>query len=159
MQNEYGMTLRPDEVLVNLASRLKLLANKYKCYISSSTQLNRGAKDENNRDASGLRGSSAIADKCTIGIMCFKVTEREKEKLKHILEKGFYEHPDFMHVIYKNRSGRSGLIIFTKMNYSTMQEKMCFLTTSDYELVTDIQPLKLEFEQSSQVEDVDNPFN
>lgn len=57
MQDAYGMSLRPDEILVNFASRLKLLANKYKCYISSSTQINRGAKDENNRDASGLRGS------------------------------------------------------------------------------------------------------
>lgn len=100
---------------------------------------------------------SAIADKCTIGIMCFKVTERDNDKLKHILERGIYEKPDYSHWVYKNRSGRNNLIIWTKLDYGTMHEKMCFITTSDYELVTDIQPVEMVFKNENN--DLDNPFS
>ena len=155
-QDSYGMALREDQILVSFASSLKLLANKYDCYISTSTQLNRGAKDENNRDASGLRGSSAVADKCDAGIMCFRASEKDLDKVKHILENDFYKKPNFTHWVFKNRGFRSGVIIWTNLDYSTMSEEACFMTTTDYELITDIQPLKMEF---AEVKEVNNPFN
>lgn len=155
IQTEFGMNLREDQILLLFSSRLKILANKYSIYLSSSTQINRAAKEDGNKDTSGLRGGSALADKCDIGIMCFKATEKEHDKLKHILENGVYSKPNFSHWIFKHRGGRSGIVIWSELNYGTMYEKPLFVTDTDYNLITEFQPIKMVFENN----DVDNnPF-
>ena len=50
-----------------------------------------------------------------------------------------------MHVIYKNRSGRNNLIVWTIMNHGNMREKLAFITDGDYNLISDISPLEIEF--------------
>lgn len=156
LQDEFGMPMREDQILVNFASRLKLLADKYSIFLSTSTQLNRGAKEHENRDPSGLRGGSATADKANIGIMCFRANQRDLDKLKHILERGIYEKPNFCHYVYKNRGSKSNVIVWTNMNHGNMKEKVCFVTDMDYELVTDIQPLVVKFKDEDEIEN--NPF-
>lgn len=147
MQESYGMALREDQLLVNFASRLKLLANKYQIFLSTSTQLNRGSKEHENRDPSGLRGGQATADKVNSGVMCFKTTQKDIDNLKHILERGIYNKPNFCHYIYKNRGGRSNLIIWTMLNHGNMRFEECFVTDMDYNLITDIKPLQIKIQK------------
>lgn len=157
IQSEFGMNLREDQILLLFSARCKILANKYKIYLSTSTQVNRSAKEDGNKDTSGLRGGASLADKADIGIMCFKAGEKEHDKLKHILEGGAYDKPNFSHWIYKHRGGRGGIVIWSWMNYGNMREKALFVTDTDYNLITDFQPIKMEFE-TAKASDEGNPF-
>lgn len=152
MQEDYKSSLREDQILVNLSSRLKLLANKYGVYLSTSTQLNRNAKDHDMRDPSSLRGGSSIADKADIGIMCFNVTNKDIEQLKHILDTTSLLKPNFCHYVYKNRGGKSGFIIWTIINKGNMRETPAFITDMDYNLRTDIPQLSIEFDNNLELE-------
>jgi replicative DNA helicase len=145
MANAFGSNLREDQILVQFSAALKILANKYNIFIESSTQLNRSAKEHENRDTTALRGGSATADKVDHGIITFKVNAKDHENLKHILERGFFEKPNYSHWIYKNRSGRSNLIIWTKMHLGTMREEPLFVTDTDYNLINDIQQIDIDF--------------
>jgi replicative DNA helicase len=108
--------------------------------------LNRAAKDTENRDTSSLRGGSATADKVDHGLITFKVTAKDHENLKHILERGFHEKPNYSHWVYKNRSGRSNLIIWSVMNLGNMRETPLFVTDTDYNLL-DIQPIDITYDE------------
>ncbi|MED4262012.1 DnaB-like helicase C-terminal domain-containing protein [Priestia aryabhattai] len=147
MANAFGSNLREDQILVQFAAALKILANKYEVFISSSTQLNRSAKEAENRDTTSLRGGSATADKVDHGLMTFKVTDKDRAQLKHILERGFFDKPNYSHWIYKNRSGRDGIIIWTRMDLGTMRETPLFITDLDYNLITDIEQIEIEYEE------------
>lgn len=152
MQNAFGSGLREDQILVQFSAALKILANKYDVFIESSTQLNRAWKENENRDTSSLRGGSATADKVDHGILTFKATAKDHESLKHILERGFSaKKPNYSHWIYKNRSGRSNLIIWTGMDLGTMREIPLFVTDTDFNLITDISQINITFEQEEQL--------
>ena len=56
MATSFGSNLREDQILVQFSAALKILSNKYEIYTLSSTQLNRSAKEEANRDTTALRG-------------------------------------------------------------------------------------------------------
>lgn len=146
MAEAFGSNLREDQILVNLSSRLKLIANKYDIYLSTATQLNRTAKEHENRDATAIRGGMATIDKADVGIMCFKATEKDKKNLEHILKRGNYLVPNFCHYIYKHRGGRNNIIVWTQLNPANVRETICFCTDFDYNLLGDIQPLDIRFE-------------
>lgn len=156
MANSFGSNLREDQVLVQFSAAIKILANKYDVYALSSTQLNRSAKDEANRDTTALRGGSATADKVDHGVITFKVTAKDHENLKHILERGFYKKPNYSHWVYKNRSGRSNLIIWTYMNLGNMREEPLFVTDTDYNLMNDICPIDISFDEDNYEDEVEN---
>lgn len=147
LQEAFGMGLREDQIIVNLANRLKNIANKYNIYLSTSTQLNRTAKEHENRDATAIRGGMSVADKADIGILCFRVTERDKRNLDHILKNSQFLTPNFCHYIYKHRGGKNSIIIWTILNSANVRETMCFCTTMDFELLGDIQPLDINFKE------------
>ena len=56
MQQSFGQNLREDQVLVHFSAALKNIATRYDIFLQSSTQLNRGSKEVENRDATSLRG-------------------------------------------------------------------------------------------------------
>jgi len=89
---------------------------------------------------------SAVADKVDHGIITFKVTSRDLTNLKHIIEQGFSDNmkPNYSHWIYKNRSGLSDAIIWTKMDLGNMREVPLFVTDKDYNLI-DVKLTKLEY--------------
>jgi replicative DNA helicase len=134
MQEAFAGSLREDQVLVQLSAALKLLANKYDVYIVSATQLNRNAKEHDNRDTTSLRGGSATADKVDHGVMVFRVTQKDRDNLKHILERGFNNRqPNFCHYVYKNRGGsRVGCIIWTLYHGGIIREEELFVTDLDF---------------------------
>lgn len=144
MAQAFGTNLREDQILVQFSAALKILANKYEIFITSSTQLNRSAKEAENRDTQSLRGGAATADKVDMGLMTFKVTAKDRDNIKHILERGFYELPNYSHWVYKNRGGKSGVIIWTVMNLGNMREKTLFVTDLDYNLL-DLKEVDIDY--------------
>lgn len=56
MQQNFGQNLREDQILVHFSAALKNIATRYNIFLESSTQLNRGSKEVENRDATSLRG-------------------------------------------------------------------------------------------------------
>ena len=156
MNDNFGTTLREDQILVHFASAMKTIAGRYDVFLESSTQLNRGSKEVENRDASSLRGGLATADKVDYGILTFKTTKAEKDALKHIIQKGFggaeKMTPDFSHWVYKNRAGLDHLVIWSKMNLGTMREEVLFVTDYDYNLI-EIDGTEIEFEDVDAVDE------
>lgn len=144
IQQEYGMGLREDQVLQNFSSRLKNIATKYDIFMCTSTQLNRNSGDRTQRDATSIRGGSAVIDKADHAIQLYKVTQQDLSSIESIVNRTRLT-PNFMHVIYKNRSGRNNLIVWTIINHGNMREKLCFITDGDYNLISDIGPLEIEF--------------
>ena len=77
--------------------------------------------------------------------MTFRATAKDHDNLKHILEQGFHDKPNYSHWVYKNRSGINNLIIWSTMNLGTMREEPLFVTDVDFNLL-DINPLDISFE-------------
>lgn len=147
MQQNFGQNLREDQILVHFSAALKNIATRYNIFLESSTQLNRGSKEVENRDATSLRGGLATADKIDHGVLLFKATSQDKTKLKHILSKGFtnQKEPNYSHWVYKNRAGLDHVILWTQLDLGTMREELLFATDYDYNLIEDIVPLEFNF--------------
>lgn len=144
MQQNFGTSLREDQILVHFSAALKGIAARYEIFLESSTQLNRGSKEVENRDASSLRGGLATADKVDHGVLTFKVTKQDRENVKHILQNGFEnKEPNFAHWVYKNRAGIDHVIIWTNMNLGNMREEVLFVTDYDYNIIDDLNPLEI----------------
>lgn len=139
-----GLRLQSHQILFLFSMALKLLANNYDIYLGSSTQLSSNYKEE--KDANSLKGSKSIADKADGGVIALPATDSDLKKLKPILEKGFFEIPNYAYYIYKNRGNKwNYIIVWTKLNMGTMREKDCFVTTENFELVEDIEKTLIEF--------------
>lgn len=139
-----GANIREDLALVELSSKLKNIAERYNIFVWSATQLNRQASET--KDTSGIRGSSAIIDKADGAVMMFRTNEREISNLKHILERGIYNKPNFFYVVYKNRENTSGLMVWVQRNVANMRETLCFVTDCEYNLLPEIKPLKIKYD-------------
>lgn len=147
IQQEYSLGLREDQILQNFSARLKNIAVKYNIYICTATQLNRNSNDRGQRDTTAIRGGSAVIDKADHAIQLYKVTHQDLEQIEKIVNMSKLT-PNFMHIVYKNRSGRNGIIIWTIMNHGNMREKLAFVTDTDYNLITDIHPIDIQFKES-----------
>ena len=146
IQQEYSLGLREDQILQNFSSRLKNIAVKYNIFVCTATQLNRNSTDRGQRDTNSIRGGSAVIDKADHAIQLYKVTQQDLTMIERIVAHTKLK-PNFMHVVYKNRSGRNGLIIWTIMNHGNMREKLCFVTDTDYNLISDISPIDIVFNE------------
>lgn len=142
-----GVRLRTDQILFLFSQSLKAIANKYDIYLGSATQLSSNWKEE--KDANALKGSKAIIEKADYGVLSLPATPQDLKKLKPILDSNFYEIPNYCYHIFKNRGGRwNSIIVWTKLNLGSMREKDCFVTNTEYELISDIEKTILEFEIS-----------
>lgn len=145
----FGYVLREDQMLNQLSTALKNIANKYDVFISTSTQLNRNYKHDQYLDATHLRGGQATLDKADYGVITVRATKADLEKLKGILEKRFGGFtPTHAHHIIKNRGGKwTGVILWVEMDLDTINVyDGCgtgFATTQDYEFIKDLNPIKL----------------
>lgn len=144
IQEEYSLGLREDQILQNFSTRLKNIAVKYNIFVCTATQLNRNSNDRSQRDASSIRGGSAVIDKADHAIQLYKATKQDLGMVEEIVKRCGIT-PNFMHIIYKNRSGRNNLIVWTLMNPGNMNEKLLFTTDIDGNLISDINPIDIEF--------------
>lgn len=146
-----GVRLQTHQILFLFSQSLKAIANKYDIYLGSATQLSSNWKDE--KDANALKGSKAIIEKADYGVISLPVTPQDLKKLKPILETGFFKEPNYCYHIFKNRGGKwKSVIVWTRLNMGTMREVDCFVTNTEYELVSDIEKTILEFE----IDDIGN---
>lgn len=159
MQEAFAGSLREDQILVQLSGNLKLLCNKYDVYIVSATQVNRNAKEHEMRDTTSLRGGSATADKVDHGVMVFRVTGKDLDNLKHILERPGWNNakPNFCHYVYKNRGGsKVGCIIWTKYHGGVIREQELFVTDLDFNLLN-VENLHVTVASEPELPEVDIP--
>jgi len=145
------MTVREDQVLANVSTRLKDLCNKYDISIDTWTQVSGDWKNENNRDQTIVRGSKAIIDKADIASITSRITASEKKKLEKILRSEVCfgkPDPDLCMTFYKNRGGKyNDIKVWMHVDYSTMRVHDLFCTDKDCNLYKDIQPTYTQIEE------------
>lgn len=147
-----GVRLQTHQILFLFSQSLKAVANKYDIYLGSATQLSSNWKEE--KDANALKGSKAIIEKADYGVISLPATPQDIKKLKPLLDGGFYDIPNYCYHVFKNRGGKwNSVIVWTKLNLGNMREKDCFVTNTEYELISDIEKTVLEFE----IQDVGSP--
>jgi len=139
-----GMKMREDMVLFMFMNKLDQIRKKYNVFIKTATQVNGEWKNSQNADSSILRGSKALADKATSGVIALSPTNKDLEAIKPILETGFYpDEPNVVYHIYKNRhSKHKDVKLWLYVDYDTMRQHELFLTTNNYEIVN-IEPTKI----------------
>jgi hypothetical protein len=134
-----GMKLQSHQILLSLSTSLKLICNKYKLYLESSTQMNDSWKQgENNMnlDSSSIRGAKSISDKTDISMIGMKMSPKDYKKIDAILKSGFYKKPNYFYSCYKNRGNKLvEFLCFTLTDLGTSREEGLFCTTKDYELL------------------------
>lgn len=136
------VNLRDDQILLELATRLKNVANKRNVYIESATQLNGSHSSDDyysSKTESALRGAKAIADKIDVGMIVENVTSKDLKNLSELVEdleiNPQHLTPNMATFIYKNRLGDKGVIIWTKTDLSTLTTKPLFVTDYGYNLL------------------------
>lgn len=150
----FGQKTNIAETLLYLATRLKAIAEKYNIFLESSTQLNKNRKEEDKKDADAIYGSSAIATKVDVGMLLFRAKEKDREKIADLLEeRGFQDTVNFSRYIYKNRSGRPDIILWSHMDMSTIRETPILATDYDYNIIEDIEDLQYEFTEGKTEKD------
>lgn len=131
------MTVREDQVLANLSTKLKELVRKYNISLDTWTQTNREVNNDQNRDSSVVRGASAIIDKVDTASVTTWVTEKEKRLLEPITRTMIGKPiPNVCISVYKNRGGIYNRVkIWLYIEYSTMRVKDLFVTDYDYKRI------------------------
>ncbi len=145
-----GMKLREDMVLFMFMNRLDQMRKRYNVYIQTATQVNGEWKNIENADSTVLRGSKAIADKATKGIIALSPTNKDLESIEPILRNGFYPEPNIVYHIYKNRETQyKDCKLWLHIDFDTMRMQELFLTNNNYELMqiepTEIKTKKFDF--------------
>ena len=145
-----GVRLREDNILFMISIRLKDLCNQYGIFIMSATQLNGDYQQAETPDQNLLRGAKAIADKIDAGLIMLEVTAKDLEALQPILENGGFVQPVIKISVYKNRRGRwKGIYLWCRADRGCCRIEPMFVTKYNYELIDDIEDLKIKIEDES----------
>lgn len=131
--------LRDDQILLELATALKNMANRRHVYIMSATQLNGSHSSDDyysSKTESALRGAKAIADKIDVGMIIENVNSKDNKNLSELIEdlevNPQHLTPNMATFIYKNRLGDKGVIIWSRTDLSTLTTKPLFVTDYGY---------------------------
>ena len=144
-----GVRLREDNILFMISIRLKDICNQYGVFILSSTQLNADYVESETPDQNLLRGAKSIADKIDVGMIMLEATNKDRESLQTIVQKGGFEMPDIKISVYKNRRGRwKGVYLWCKGDRGICRITPMFVTKWNYELC-EIEDLKIKVEEAS----------
>ena len=134
--------LRDDQILLELATELKNIANRRHIYIMSATQLNGGHSSDDyhiSKTEGALRGAKSIADKVDVGMIVENVTSKDLKNLSELIEdlevNPQHLEPNMCSFIYKNRLGMKGVIIWSKVDLSTLTTKPLFVTDYNYQRI------------------------
>lgn len=134
------VNLRDDQILLELATALKNIANRRHIYIMSATQLNGGHSSDDyyvSKTEGALRGAKSIADKIDVGMIVENVTSKDLKNLSELIEdlevNPSHLEPNLATFIYKNRLGDKGVIIWSRTDLSTLTTKPLFVTDYGYQ--------------------------
>ena len=148
LMNQFSRSgLREDVALMLLSNQLKQLAKDYNLFILSATQVNMNAMDNdgNFKNEMSIRGSKAVSDKCDVGLVMTRVTDKLWENLigdfRKSAREGYIQseylenrenRPTHILDVYKNRRGRlKDIRIWTRLNLGTGERKDLFITNAD----------------------------
>lgn len=140
--------LRTDEELGLLSTALKDLATDLDIFMFSGTQVNaRGDEVGGIKDASVVRGSRAIIDKCDLACVMTGVTDQDLEMLEPITNQiGLV--PNQVTDIYKVRRGPySKVKIWSKVDLGTARKVDLIVTDDKYRQIPDFEILKFVFDE------------
>ena len=133
------VNLRDDQILLELATELKNIANRRHIYIMSATQLNGGHSSDDyhiSKTEGALRGAKSIADKIDVGMIVENVTSKDLKNLSELIEDLEVNPqdltPNMGTFLYKNRLGAKSLIIWSYTDLSTLTTKPLFVTDYGY---------------------------
>lgn len=136
------VNLRDDQILLELATALKNIANKRHVFIMSATQLNGSHSSDDfytSKTEGALRGAKAIADKIDFGCLVENVTSKDLKNLSELIEdlevNPRHLQPNMAIFVYKNRLGSKGLIIWEKVDLATLTVTPLFVTDYGYQKV------------------------
>jgi hypothetical protein len=137
------IALREDNILFLLSARIKDICVKHNVFIMSATQLNGDYEDSKTPDQNLLRGAKAIADKCDLGYVMTRISDKGWLSLKAGLKVAVRDgtipqesieddtRPTHILDIYKMRRGRYKMIrIWTRLHLGTGERKDLFITNA-----------------------------
>lgn len=130
------MTVREDQVLLQVSIALKRFTRKYGVSIDSGTQISGDFKNSENRDSTIVRGAKSIIDKCDSAMIAMPPTKQELKKVEEVLRSlvGTPE-PNVVLSVYKNRGGKYNMVkIWLYIDYGTMRVHDLFVTDYEYQI-------------------------
>ena len=135
------IALREDQVLLQLSTKLKQMANEYGICINTATQVNGNFKDESNRDQTIVAGAKSVINKADNAMIAMPPTTRELIQVEPIVQAlGITYRPNLVYSVYKVRDSKWNKIkIWLYVDYSTMRTHDLFVTDNDYALIQDIE--------------------
>lgn len=149
--------IREDVILMMMANQLKQIAKDYKIFIFSATQVNAlGISDDDLefKDEKCIRGAKSIADKCDMGYVMTRISDKAWNTLRSDLQPAVRDgtipreyiedqnRPTHVLDIYKMRRGRYKMIrIWTHLHLGTGFRKDLFITNAMNQPMTE--PLDL----------------
>ena len=102
-----GMSVREDQVLLNLSANVKNICKRFDLTIFGFTQTTDEARRDGVRDQRAIKGARSLPNKCDVGITVFEPTKKELEIIEPLIEKckGINRQvtPNSCYTIYKNR--------------------------------------------------------
>ena len=147
--NTKGMGVREDQVLLDLSTNLKNIAEDIDVFMMAFTQTTDEARRDGVRDQRAVKGARSLPNKADVGIVSFEPTKKELEKIEPVLmRKGLVNHkyPNICYSFYKNRGGIQGykdIKVWGYQDLGTMEYQDMFCTDKDYKLVN-INPTIIE---------------
>lgn len=165
MVNQFSKNnLNEASILMMMANQIKQIAKDYGLFIFSATQVNASAmdKDDNEfKNEMSIRGSKSISDKCDIGYVMTRVSDKfwnsvlpqfRSAAREGIISIDVVENPTFRptHVIdiYKMRRGRyKNVRIWTHLHLGTGMRRDLFITTAENEPIENFHPIEIGTQQ------------
>ena len=124
--------VRDDEVILEMCTQLKELANELNIHIHTSSQLNRTWKKETDLDADNLRGAFSMVDLTDATYLTVKTRENDESAIEAYLAKGFNTRPNMVTTIIKLRKGKFNKCkLYIYFDYATSRMEDCFVTDED----------------------------
>lgn len=136
-----GMSVREDQVLLNLSANVKNMAKKFNLTIFGYTQTTDEARRDGVRDQRAVKGARSLPNKADVGMTVFEPTNKELELIEPLIEKtkGLNSkiRPNICYTIYKNRGGEiKNVKIWCYQNLGNMRIIDLFCTNNNYEPVS-----------------------
>lgn len=133
-----GMSVREDQVLLNLSRNTKNIAKKFDLTIFGFTQTTDEARRDGVRDQRAVKGARSLPNKADVGITSFEPTKKELELVEPLIKKGRGLNstivPNVCSTIYKNRGGEiKNVKVWSHQNLGNMNVIDLFCTNNDYE--------------------------
>lgn len=132
-----GVKLNEFQVLYNMASSLKDIAENFGVTIVTSSQLNRSAMDTLTPTANVLAGASSMANRVDTAMAMRDVTREDLKEIGDYFDEGC--EPNVVGGVFKNRSGKwNNIILYYAADKGTCRYRVIFAT--DYLM----RPISLE---------------